>query len=55
MEPIYRMLKEHRALEEMQEIFSPFRLPMELTLRTGSCEGVANAWYARPEVSVCYE
>jgi Putative metallopeptidase len=55
MEPIYRMLKEHRALETMQEIFSPFRLPIELTLRTGSCEGVANAWYDRPEVSVCYE
>ena len=49
------MLKEHRVLEKMQEIFSPFRLPIELTLRTGSCEGVANAWYDRPEVSVCYE
>ena len=55
MVPIYELLKEHRALEDMQEIFSPFRLPMELTLRTGSCEGVANAWYDRPEVSVCYE
>jgi hypothetical protein len=55
LQPIYEMLKERRALEKLQEIFSPFRLPIELTLRTGSCQGVSNAWYDRPTVSVCYE
>ena len=49
------MLKEHRTLEKLQQIFSPFRLPIELTLRTGDCEGVSNAWYERPAVTVCYE
>jgi hypothetical protein len=43
LQPIYEMLKERRTLEKLQEIFSPFRLPIELTLRTGDCEGVSNA------------
>ena len=55
LQPIYEMLKEHRTLEKLQELFSPFRLPIELTLRTGDCEGVSNAWYERPAVTVCYE
>lgn len=53
--PLYELLKERRALEKLQEIFSPFRLPIDLTLRTVGCDGVANAWYHRPAVSVCYE
>jgi len=52
---LYTLLKERRTLEKLQEVFSPFRLPIELTLRTVGCEGVANAWYHRPDVSVCYE
>jgi hypothetical protein len=53
--PIYDLLKERRTLEKLQEIFSPFRLPIELTLRTGDCDGAANAWYDRPAISICYE
>src|SRR5262249_49413244 len=34
---LYELLKEKRALEKLQEIFSPFRLPVELTLRTVGC------------------
>lgn len=49
------LLKEHRTLEKLQEIFSPFRLPSDLTTRTGDCEGVANAWYDRSTISICYE
>lgn len=52
---IYEMLKERRALEKLQAIFSPFRLPIDLTLRTVPCDGVSNAWWHRPDVSVCYE
>lgn len=52
---IYDLLKEHRALEKLQEVFSPFQLPVDLTLRTVGCDGVSNAWYQRPLVSVCYE
>jgi len=54
-EPLYQMLKERGALEKLQGIFSPFRLPIDLTLRTIGCDGVSNAWYHRPDVSVCYE
>lgn len=53
-EPIYKVLKERRALEKLQEIFSPFQLPVDLTLRTVGC-GQSNAWYYRQAVSVCYE
>jgi hypothetical protein len=55
--PIYDMLKERQALEKLQEIFSPFRLPRDLTFRTGDCEGVANAWYdhSNATISICYE
>jgi len=52
---LYQMLKERRALEKLQEVFSPLRLPAELTLRSIGCDGVSNAWYHRPDVSVCYE
>jgi hypothetical protein len=45
-----------RVLEKkLQEIFSPFRLPIELKLRTVGCDGVSNALYQKPAVSVCYE
>ena len=54
-QPLYEMLKEHRVLEKMQEIFSPFQLPIELTFKTAGCDGVSNAWYSRPTVTICYE
>jgi hypothetical protein len=60
---LYKRLMERRVLEKLQEVFSPFRLPMELKLRTVGCDGVSNAWYQKPAsgssspptVSVCYE
>jgi hypothetical protein len=54
---LYERLKERRALEKLQEIFSPLRLPVDLTLRTVGCDGFSNAWYGRADhqVSVCYE
>jgi hypothetical protein len=52
---LYDQLKERRALEKLQEIFSPFRLNTDLTLRTVGCDGISNAWYASAIVSVCYE
>ena len=51
---IYEALKEHSALEKMQEIFSPFRLSNDLTIRTFEC-GMENAWYQRPTITICYE
>lgn len=54
-QPIYERLKEHRALEKLQEIFGAVRLSTDLTLRTAGCDGVANAWYQRGQITVCYE
>jgi hypothetical protein len=60
---LYQRLMERRVLEKLQEVFSPFRVPMETKLRTVGCDGVSNAWYQKPAsgpsspptVSVCYE
>ncbi len=54
LQPIYDTLKEHHALEKLQEIFSPFRLPSELTIKATEC-GMSNAWYQRPTLTICYE
>ena len=47
-------LKSNRALEKMQEMFSSFRLPNDLSLVAKEC-GMANAWYQRAKVTICYE
>jgi hypothetical protein len=52
---LYELLQQRHALEKFQEIFSPFRLPIELTLKTVGCDGVVNAYYQRPELKICYE
>jgi Putative metallopeptidase len=54
----YDVLKDHRALEQIQEILSPLHWPEELTIKTMEC-GVVNSWYRRenlqPTVTICYE
>jgi hypothetical protein len=56
---IYDMVKQRGTLETVRRVFSPFRLPVDLNIKTVGCDGVANAWYQRegkqPTVSVCYE
>lgn len=52
---LYELLQQRRALEKMQEIFSPFRLPIDLTLKTLGCNGISNAYYQRPALKICYE
>jgi hypothetical protein len=54
-QPLYDLLKQHRTLEKLREVFSPFRLPIDLTLKTIGCDGISNARYQRPDVIVCYE
>ncbi|HMF25357.1 MAG TPA: DUF4344 domain-containing metallopeptidase [Pseudolabrys sp.] len=55
---LYGLLRDRRALEKIQEILSPFRLPEELKIKTSEC-GVVNSWYTRenfkPTVTICYE
>ena len=55
LQAVYQLVKERRVLEKLQQIFSPFVLPIDLTFKTGDCGGVSNAWYDRPAVSICYE
>ena len=52
---LYELLKERRVLEKLQEVFSPFRLPIALTLTATGCNGMSNAWYHRPSITLCYE
>jgi hypothetical protein len=58
LQGLYQGLKDHRALETLQKILSPLRLPEELAVRTMEC-GKVNAWYGRenskPTVTICYE
>ena len=52
---VYDVLKQRRWLENTQEVYSVFKLPTDITIRTTSCSGVSNAWYTRGTVTICYE
>ncbi|HJZ33070.1 MAG TPA: DUF4344 domain-containing metallopeptidase [Hyphomicrobiaceae bacterium] len=53
-QPVYKQIKDAQGLEKIQQLFTPFRLPTDLTVRTVEC-GKSNAWYQRPTVTLCYE
>jgi Putative metallopeptidase len=59
LQKIYDLIKERQVLETLQQMFSPFRLPVELTIKTLDCNGMVNSWYntddSIPTVHVCYE
>ncbi len=52
---IYDQMKQGHALEHLQELLSPLRLPHPLTLRVEDCDGVTNAYYFDGAITVCYE
>jgi len=56
---IYETLIEHRTLQAVQQILSPLRLPVPLTIKTLGCHGLINSWYdidnSVPTVHMCYE
>jgi hypothetical protein len=54
LQPVYEVMMRRRPLQKIQEIFSPLRLPLDLTVRTKEC-GMSNAWYQRPTITLCYE
>jgi hypothetical protein len=57
-QPVYELMKDRRVLEKVQELFSPFRLAIDLSVKTKTC-GMVNAWYQREDraamVTICYE
>jgi hypothetical protein len=52
---IHDQMKQGRALEHLQELLAPLRLPYPLTLKVAGCDGVMNAWYYNEVITVCYE
>ncbi len=58
LQDLYEVLKICGALEKVQKLLSPLRLPEELTIKTAEC-GKVDAWYRRdnskPTVTICYE
>jgi Putative metallopeptidase len=54
-QPVLELIKEHRALEKIQQLLSPLRLPRRLLIKTEDCDGVSNAYYDEGTVTVCYE
>jgi hypothetical protein len=58
LQDLYEVLKIKRALERIQTILSPLRLPEELTVKTAEC-GKVDARYGRenskPTITICYE
>ena len=56
-EAVYKMLKEHQVLENMQMLLNPFRLRFSITVRLKDCNGQVNSWYddETHTVTVCYE
>lgn len=54
-EALYELLRQRRVLERLQRLYSPFRLPTDLTIQTAGCDGIVNAWYERAGVTLCYE
>jgi hypothetical protein len=54
-QPIYKLLKEHHALEKIRDLLRPLRLPHRLLLQTRGCDGISNAWSNEDSVTVCYE
>jgi len=58
LQDLYEILKIRGALEKIQKILSPLRLPEEMTVKTLEC-GRVDAWYRRenskPTVAICYE
>ena len=56
---LYDTLKQHQVLEMLQRMLSPFRFPVELTIKTMGCDGLADSWFSYddsiPTVHLCYE
>ena len=48
-------MKERRALEQLQEFVSPFRLPRTLEVSLAGCDGEADAFYGDDAITICYE
>ena len=58
LQQVYDLLRDRRALERVQEMLSPFRLPEELVIKTTECSEVSSRYRResfKPTVTICYE
>jgi hypothetical protein len=55
LRPVYEEIRKAQALEKLQNLLAPLRLPRRLLVKTEDCDGVSNAWYEDDAVTVCYE
>ena len=55
LRPVYEQIKKAQALEKIQTLLAPLRLPRRLLIKTEDCDGVSNAWYEDDSITVCYE
>ena len=55
LRPVFEEIKKAQALEKLQNLLAPLRLPRRLLIKTEDCDGVSNAWYEEDAVTVCYE
>lgn len=55
LRPVYEQIRKAQALEKIQNLLAPLRLPRRLLIKTEDCDGVSNAWYEEDAVTVCYE
>jgi hypothetical protein len=52
---IYTELKQRGALEKLQKLLSPVRLPKKLRISLTECDGEADAFYDDAAITFCYE
>jgi hypothetical protein len=52
---IYTELKQRGALEKLQKLLSPIRLPETLRISLDECDGEPDAFYEDAEITICYE
>jgi hypothetical protein len=52
---IYTDLKQRGALEKLQKLLGPFRLPRTLRISLTGCDGEADAFYEDAAITICYE
>ena len=52
---IYTELKQRGALEKLQKLLSPVRLPRKLRISLAECDGEADAFYEDADITICYE
>lgn len=53
--PILETMRQKRALEAVQTILSPIRLPKPLHVKLAGCDGEINAWFEEATITLCYE